>query len=202
MTRNFVKETGWLKTRASGILALLLNGNPEMTWADIYAWTQANGLTSWRPNLSKSDYSAFVGSNGYIYFEEGFQLPDGWSQLFKQWSAGAEISELPPVPEPDSPAEAVLAVAVAAAEPIQTATTVQTDSQSVQATAVENAAAAVPVAIQTVYPQEIAPAAIEATQPIFDTAPVSVAQVAQTSAQTVGDAQNGLIPLVILAALL
>lgn len=202
MTRNFVKETGWLKTRASGILALLLNGNPEMTWADIYAWTQANGLTSWRPNLSPSDYSAFVGESGYIYFEEDYQLPDGWSQLFNQWKAGGNIAELPPVPEPDSPAEAVLAIAVAAAEPIQTATTVQTDSQSVQATAVENAAAAVPVAIQTVYPQEIAPAAIDTAQPIFDTAPVSVAQVAQTSAQTVGNAQNGLIPLVILAALL
>lgn len=202
MKRNFVKETGWLKTRASGILALLLNGNPEMTWADIYAWTQTNGLTSWRPNLSPSDYSAFVGASGYIYFEEDYQLPDGWSQLFNQWKAGANIAELPPVPEPESPAEAVLAIAVAAAEPIQTATTVQADSQSVQATAVENAAAAVPVAIQTVYPQEIAPAAIDTAQPIFDAAPVSVAQIAQTSAQTVGDAQNGLIPLVILAALL
>lgn len=202
MTRNFVKETGWLKTRASGILALLLNGNPEMTWADIYAWCHANNLDDWSPNLSPSDYSAFVGTSGYIFFEEDFQLPDGWSQLFSQWKAGASIAELPAIPEPESPASAVIAVAVAASEPIQTATTVQTDSQSVQATAVENAAAAVPVAIQTVYPQEISPAAIDTAQPIFDTAPVSVAQVAQTSAQTVGEAQNGLIPLVILAALL
>ena len=201
MTRNFTKETGWLKTRASGILALLLNGNPEMTWADIYAWCHANDLDDWSPSLSPSDYSAFVGGSGYIFFEDAFQLPDGWSSLFTQWKNGASIAELPEIPEPESPAAAVMAVAVAASEPIQTATTVQTDSQSVQATAVENAAAAVPVAIQTVYPQEIAPPAIAQTEPIFSQAPVTIAQTAQTSAQQVGDAQNGIIPLMILAAL-
>lgn len=201
MTRNFTKETGWLKTRASGILALLLNGNPEMSWADIYAWIKANGLTSWKPSISPSDYSAFVGGSGYIYFEEDYQLPDGWSSLFNQWKNGAQIAELPELPEPESPADAVLSVAVAAIEPIQTATTVQTDSQSVQATAVENAAAAVPVAIQTVYPQEIAPPAIAQTEPIFSQAPVAIAQTAHTSAQQVGDDQNGIIPLMILAAL-
>ncbi len=201
MTRNFTKETGWLKTRASGILALLLNGNPEMTWADIYAWCHANDLDDWSPSLSPSDYSAFVGGSGYIFFEDIYQLPDGWSSLFTQWKNGAQIAELPEIPEPESPAAAVMAVAVAASEPVQTATTVQTDSQSVQATAVENAAAAVPVAIQTVYPQEIAPPAIAQTEPIFSQDPVAIAQTAQTSAQQVGDAQNGIIPLMILAAL-
>jgi hypothetical protein len=201
MTRNFTKQTGWLKTRAIGILALLLNGNPDMNWEDIYAWCHANNLDHWSPSVSPSDYSAFVGGSGYIYFEDSYQLPRGWASLFSQWKNGAQISELPEVPKPGSPAAAVMAVAVAASEPIQTSTTVQTDSQSVQATAVESEASAVPVAIQTVYPQQLAPSAIAEAEPHSSQAPATIANTAETSAQQVADAQNGIIPLMILAAL-
>jgi hypothetical protein len=199
MTRNFVKDTGWKKTRASGILALLLYENPEMTWPDIYAWCHANGLDKWRPSVSQADYSAFVGQNGYVYFEEDFSLPDGWSSLFAKWSNGARIAELPPIPQPESPASQAISAAVAAIEPVQVATTMQ-EPESVQAVAVQEAAAAVPVAVQQ--------ASVETTpkpeqdQTMYDPVQSVTAQSAQQSIQSVSNAQNGMIPLLILAALI
>jgi hypothetical protein len=199
MTRNFVKDTGWKKTRASGILALLLYENPEMTWTDIYAWCHANGLDSWRPSVAQSDYSAFVGQNGYVYFEEDFPLPDGWSSLFKKWSNGSRIAELPPLPQPNSAASHAISAAVAAIQPVEVATTVQ-EAESVQAVAVQEAAAVVPVAVQQ--------ASVETTpkpeqdQTIYEPAHSVTAQSAQQSIQSVSNAQNGMIPLLILAALI
>jgi hypothetical protein len=203
MEVSFSKETGWLKTRASGILALLLAENPEMTWPDIFAWAHANGLDDWDINLSPSDYSAFVGVNGAIYFDDRYSLSDSWSSQFTAWKNGATIAELPEYPEENSAQAAAVAVATAAVVPVQTQTTFQPNTEAVQAVAVQNVAAAVPIAMDTVYPEVIADSApvapaIESEPVIFPVnMPVEqVSQAAQQSAQIVGQsAESILVPI-------
>lgn len=201
MEISFSKETGWLKTRASGILALLLAENPEMTWPDIFAWAHANGLDDWEISIDPSDYSAYVGTNGAIYFDDRYSLSDSWSSQFSAWKNGAKIAELPEYPEPESPAAAAIAVATAAVVPVQTQTTFQPNTEAVQATAVQETAAAVPVAMDTVYPEVIAESSpvvdvVEALPPAAMLPVDATSEAAQQAAQTVGQsAESILVPL-------
>jgi len=217
MEISFSKETGWKVTRASGILALLLAENPEMTWPDIYAWCRANnqggiydgeqGLDDWPPSVSKNDRSATVGNGGAIWFDDRFSLPSNWPTLFSQWSGGAVISELPEYPAAETPQAAAIAVATAAVVPVQTQTTFQPNTEAVQAVAVQDVAAAVPIAMNTVYPEVIAEPAPAPTVDVVQSIPQTnifpvdsniqeVSQAAQQAAQTVGQsAESVLLPI-------
>ena len=207
MEVSFSKETGWLKTRASGILACLLAENPEMTWPDIFAWAHANNLDDWEVSLSPSDYSGYVGTNGYIFFDDRYSLGDAWSSQFNSWKNGAVIAELPEYPAAETPQAAAIAVATAAVVPVQTQTTFQPNTEAVQAVAVQDVAAAVPIAMNTVYPEVIAEPAPAPTVDVVQSIPQTnifpvnsnideVSQAAQQAAQTVGQsAESVLLPI-------
>lgn len=95
-------ESGWSKTRISGILAMLLMYYPDMPYAAIAAFAEANGYPEWEFSLDPSEPYTIGGSGVDVYFVEGFELPgySEWSADFAAWSKGAEVSELPPVPVP------------------------------------------------------------------------------------------------------
>lgn len=202
---EFSKETGWKATRASGILALLLSEHPDMSWPEIYAWCKANentsttdgeyGLDDWSPSVSPSDRSALVGTAGYIMIPVDYPLPSNWPSLFSAWSAGQKIAELPEIPVPGSELDAVVTAATATIAPIQTATTMQPNTDAVQAVAVQDVAAAVPVAMDTVRPEQIAPPAMTPQQ----LPPAMVATPASDAVNQVGISAEAVIYSAILA---
>lgn len=188
MEYNFTEQQGWKTTRASGILAILVS-TYDLSWDDIYAWCHANGLDDWEPSTQNSDYSASVGSNGSIYFAEEFPLPDDWKTRWSAFTAGTLKADLPALPEPGSPADAVLQATVATIEPIQVATTVQTDSAAVEAVAVQESAAAVPAAMPIYPPEPIAEPTLN-----VDAIP-QIVSASQAATASTGNAQNGLLAL-------
>ena len=95
-------NSGWRSTRASGILAAYLAGNPDMTASAVAAWAYHNGLPSdWDINLDLDDGHLLSGT---IYFLDDYPLPSNFGQLFKDWSdgydIGAQLPGLPPAPQP------------------------------------------------------------------------------------------------------
>lgn len=90
------ENTGWRATRAAGILAAYLAGNPDMTASAVAAWAYHNGLPEdWEINLDTDDGNLLSGT---IYFLDDYPLPSNFSELFRDWAAGYEIAQLPALP--------------------------------------------------------------------------------------------------------
>lgn len=87
------------ETRTAGVLAVLLEANPSMTWDDVLNWAHENGKDEWVPNLDTDDDQArgLRLISGDISFDERFPFPDNWVELFNQWKANIEIGKLPPI---------------------------------------------------------------------------------------------------------
>lgn len=96
-----VENRGWKSTRAAGILAAYLAGNPDMTASAVAAWAYHNGLPAdWEINLDTDDGNLLSGT---IYFLEDYPVPDDFSELFNAWRNGEEIAQLPNLPAAPAP---------------------------------------------------------------------------------------------------
>lgn len=88
-------------TRSAGILAVLTEAYPQMTWDDVLQWAHENGLDEWTPNIETDDAQPnnvrLVGSDGFINFDDRFPWPDNGQSLFNDWKNGYAIGKLPPI---------------------------------------------------------------------------------------------------------
>lgn len=88
-------------TRTAGILAVLTEAYPQMTWDDVLKWAHENGLDDWTPNIDTDDSQPnsvrLVGSDGFVNFDERFPWPSNGQSLFNDWRNGYEIGKLPPI---------------------------------------------------------------------------------------------------------
>ena len=88
-------------TRTAGILAVLTEAYPEMTWDDVLQWAHENALDDWTPNLDTDDSQdnsvRLVGGDGFINFDDRFPWPANGQSLFNDWKNGYEIGKLPPI---------------------------------------------------------------------------------------------------------
>ena len=88
-------------TRTAGILAVLTEAYPEMTWDDVLQWAHENALDEWVPNLDTDDAQPnsvrLVGGDGFINFDDRFPWPSNGQSLFNDWKNGYEIGKLPPI---------------------------------------------------------------------------------------------------------
>jgi len=88
-------------TRTAGILAVLTEAYPQMTWDDVLQWAHENGLDDWTPNLDTDDSQPnsvrLVGGDGFINFDERYPWPSNGQSLFNDWRNGYEIGKLPPI---------------------------------------------------------------------------------------------------------
>lgn len=89
------ENSGWKTTRAAGILAAYLAANPDMDARDVAAWAYHNGLEDWEITLDQNDGTTLSGT---IYFLDAYPLGSNFSQNFRDWANGYEISELPALP--------------------------------------------------------------------------------------------------------
>lgn len=105
----YVTESkGWKPTRLSGVLAVVLAGNPGMPIEAVAAFAHANGHSDWEFNLDTGD-GTLIADDGTIYFLEDYPLPSDWQSLWNDWKAGYEISELPrEYVQPAAPAQPVI----------------------------------------------------------------------------------------------
>lgn len=95
-------ESGWSRTRLSGILAMLLMYYPDMPYSAIAAFADANGFSDWEFTVDPDDDAMVGGSGSPVYFVEGYELPgfSEWSADFTAWKNGEIVSELPAIPTP------------------------------------------------------------------------------------------------------
>ena len=88
-------------TRTAGILAVLTEAYPEMTWDDVLQWAHENALDDWTPNLDTDDSQdnsvRLVGGDGFINFDDRFPWPSNGQSLFNDWKNGYEVGKLPPI---------------------------------------------------------------------------------------------------------
>lgn len=88
-------------TRTAGILAVLTEAYPEMTWDDVLQWAHENALDEWVPNLETDDAQPnsvrLVGTDGFINFDDRFPWPSNGQSLFNDWKNGYDIGKLPPI---------------------------------------------------------------------------------------------------------
>lgn len=88
-------------TRTAGILAVLTEAYPEMTWDDVLQWAHENALDEWVPNLDTDDAQPnsvrLVGGDGFINFDDRFPWPSNGQSLFNDWKNGYDIGKLPPI---------------------------------------------------------------------------------------------------------
>jgi hypothetical protein len=95
---GFYSDT-FRETRTAGVLAVLLDANPDMTWDDVLKWAHKNGKDDWTPNIdtddSQDDDMRLI--SGEVYFDERFPFPDNWVDLFTKWKQNYEIGKLPPI---------------------------------------------------------------------------------------------------------
>lgn len=88
-------------TRTAGILAVLTEAYPEMTWDDVLAWAHENALDEWVPNIDTDDAQPnsvrLVGGDGFINFDDRFPWPSNGQSLFNDWKNGYDIGKLPPI---------------------------------------------------------------------------------------------------------
>lgn len=95
------ENKGWRATRAAGILAAYLAGNPDMTASAVAAWAYHNGLPEdWEINLDQDDGELLSGT---IWFLDDYPLPSNFQELFREWASGYEIAQLPALPQPAAP---------------------------------------------------------------------------------------------------
>ena len=87
------------ETRTAGILAVLLEANPNMTWDNVLEWAHENGKDDWVPNLDTDDTQPDPVRliKGDIVFDDRFPFPDNWVTIFGQWKNNFEIGKLPPI---------------------------------------------------------------------------------------------------------
>jgi len=88
-------------TRTAGILAVLTEAYPEMTWDDVLQWAHENALDEWVPNLDTDDAQPnsvrLVGGDGFVNFDDRFPWPSNGQSLFNDWKNGYEVGKLPPI---------------------------------------------------------------------------------------------------------
>lgn len=90
-----------LQTRSAGILAVLTESYPQMTWDDVLLWAHENGLDEWVPNIETDDAQPnsvrLVGGDGFINFDDRFPWPSNGQSLFNDWKNGYAVGKLPPI---------------------------------------------------------------------------------------------------------
>jgi len=88
-------------TRTAGILAVLTEAYPEMTWDDVLQWAHENALDTWVPNIETDDSQPndvrLVGGDGFINFDDRFPWPSNGQSLFNDWKNGYAVGKLPPI---------------------------------------------------------------------------------------------------------
>lgn len=88
-------------TRTAGILAVLTESYPQMTWDDVLQWAHENGLDEWVPNIETDDSQPnnvrLVGSDGFINFDDRYPWPSNGQSLFNDWKNGYQVGKLPPI---------------------------------------------------------------------------------------------------------
>lgn len=216
---SYTAESGWRATRAAGVLNFYLAGNPEMTYADVINWAAANGLPDWEPTLETTD-SALVGTDGKIRWDDRYDYPSNWAQLFTDWKNGYNAAEIPQPPtniniltsEVAQAAQGVEAVApapvpVIVIEPLPyiepVAIPQPPEPTSYTTPAQVNPAAAAPSQIDYLTPQQVQPALVA---PMAPAAAIAAAEVVATppifATAATGENGDGMLLKLALAALL
>jgi len=94
-------------TRTAGILAVLTEAYPKMTWDDVLAWAHENAIDEWVPNIETDDTQPnsvrLIGGDGFINFDDRYPWPSNGQSLFNDWKNGYAVGKLPPI-ETASPA--------------------------------------------------------------------------------------------------
>jgi len=86
-------SSGWIESRASGILAVLLSAN-QLSIQEISDFYSLNGLPGHVPSLDVSDI-ATVSKDGNLVLADSWVWPAEWSSLWDAWATGGKISSLP-----------------------------------------------------------------------------------------------------------
>jgi len=102
VSTGWTVSSGWIQSRASGILAVLLSAN-SMTLADVHNFYSNNGLAGHTPSLSVNDI-ATVANNGELSLSDSWVWPSDWQSRWDRWAAGEIISVLPGGQAPAGPA--------------------------------------------------------------------------------------------------
>ena len=153
----YEKQSGWKQTRASGILAILLSAY-DMPWDRIFAWRDANNINHWKVSVNRDDYSASVGDEGFIMFDEAYPLPSDWLYRWNLWLNDQLDVSLPPFPEENSIAAEQIVQAIAAATPVVTSATAiesSTVSDAVANPVIQETAIEIPQQPGTINPPNL-----------------------------------------------
>lgn len=85
---DYTVNTGWVATRAAGILAILLSAW-DMPYSAMARWMELNGISDWIPTVSNASLSAdeqrLIGADGNMYFLNDYPLPVDWADRWATW---------------------------------------------------------------------------------------------------------------------